>query len=103
MANRRFSASGGPPPYALDGIRILELGNFMAAPFCGMQLADLGAEVIKIENPRGGDFSRAQGPFIEGESAGFMALNRNKKSLALNLKQERGRELFLRLVETSDI
>ena len=75
----------------------------MAGPYCGMLLADLGAEVIKIENPQGGDFSRLTGPFIEGESAGFMALNRNKKSLALDLKAERGRAVFLELVRGADV
>jgi crotonobetainyl-CoA:carnitine CoA-transferase CaiB-like acyl-CoA transferase len=89
------------PP--LDGIRVLELANYMAGPYCGMLLADLGAEVIKIENPRGGDYSRLTGPFIKGESAGFMALNRNKKSVALNLKDERGRALLLDLVRTADV
>jgi formyl-CoA transferase len=68
-----------------------------------MVLADLGAEVIKVENPRGGDFSRLTSPFVDGESAGFMALNRNKKSLALDLKSTRGREIFLDLVGTADV
>jgi crotonobetainyl-CoA:carnitine CoA-transferase CaiB-like acyl-CoA transferase len=89
--------------HPLDGVRVLELANYMAGPFNGMLLADLGADVIKIENPLGGDFSRQNGPFVEGEGAGFLALNRNKKSVTLNLKSERGRELFLRLVETADV
>lgn len=91
------------PASPLNGVRVLELANFMAGPFCAMVLADLGAEVIKIENPNGGDFSRATGPFVAGESAGFMALNRNKKSLALDLKHPGGRELFWRLVKTADV
>ena len=89
--------------YALEGIRVLELGNFMAGPFCGMLLADLGADVIKVENPNGGDFTRSAAPFIEGESAGFLAVNRNKRSIAIDLKAERGRELFLELVKRSDV
>ena len=89
--------------HPLDGIRVLELANYMAGPFCCMLLADLGADVIKIENPRGGDFSRQTSPFIQGESAGFMAINRNKRSLALDLKSGRGRELFLELVKTADV
>ena len=89
--------------YALEGIRVLELGNFMAGPFCGMLLADLGADVIKVENPKGGDFTRSAAPFIEGESAGFLAVNRNKRSIAIDLKAERGRELFLELVKRSDV
>ncbi|HEV7665533.1 MAG TPA: CoA transferase [Chloroflexota bacterium] len=92
-----------PLSHPLDGIRVLELANYMAGPFCGMLLADLGAEVIKIENPSGGDFSRQTGPFLNGESAGFIALNRNKQSVTLNLKSSRGRELFLELVKTADV
>jgi len=97
--------SGAParPRHPLDGVRVLELGNYVAGPYCAMLLADMGAEVIKVENPRGGDFSRQTGPFLDGESAGFMALNRNKKSVALDLKAERGHEIFLTLVRTADI
>ena len=58
---------------ALDGIRVLELANYMAGPYCGMLLADMGAEVIKIENPKVGDYSRENPPFINGQGAGFMA------------------------------
>jgi crotonobetainyl-CoA:carnitine CoA-transferase CaiB-like acyl-CoA transferase len=89
------------PP--LSGVRVIELANFMAGPFCGMVLADLGADVIKVENPDGGDFSRTTGPFLEGESAGFLALNRNKRGLSLNLKHPEGRAIFLRLSDTADI
>jgi len=89
--------------HPLEGIRVLELANYIAGPYCGMVLADLGAEVIKVENPRGGDFSRLTTPFVDGESAGFMALNRNKKSVALDLKARRGIELFLELVRTADV
>jgi crotonobetainyl-CoA:carnitine CoA-transferase CaiB-like acyl-CoA transferase len=101
-----MSATADPPsdsPYPLAGIRVLELANYVAGPYCGMLLADLGAEVIKVENPRGGDFSRLTAPFVEGESAGFMALNRNKKSITLDLKSDRGRALFLDLVRTADV
>ncbi len=89
--------------YALEDIRVLELTNFMAGPFCGMLLADMGADVIKVENPSGGDFTRAASPSIGGEGAGFLAVNRNKRSIALDLKSERGREVFLQLVGTSDV
>jgi crotonobetainyl-CoA:carnitine CoA-transferase CaiB-like acyl-CoA transferase len=89
--------------YALDGIRVLELTNFMAGPFCGMLLADLGADVIKVENPKGGDFTRSAAPFLDGESAGFLAVNRNKRSIAIDLKADRGRGLFLDLVRRSDV
>jgi formyl-CoA transferase len=88
---------------ALAGIRVLEVGNFMAAPFCTLQLADLGAEVVKIENPDGGDLTRTNGPFLEGESSGFIRLNRNKRSLALDLKSLRGKEIFRKLAERADV
>jgi formyl-CoA transferase len=88
---------------ALAGIRVVEVGNFMAAPFCTMQLADLGADVIKIENPDGGDQVRTTGPFLEGESSNFVRLNRNKRSLALDLKAPAGKEIFRKLVGTADV
>lgn len=88
---------------ALDGIRVLELANYMAGPYCGMLLADMGAEVIKVENPKLGDLTRELGPFVNSESSGFLALNRNKKSIALNLKDGRARDLLLKLAETADV
>jgi formyl-CoA transferase len=87
----------------LDGIRVLEVGNYMAGPFCTMQLADLGADVIKIENPRGGDQVRYAAPLIDGESSPFVRLNRNKRSLVLDLKDPDGKEVFLRLVDSADV
>lgn len=87
----------------LTGIRALEVGNYMAGPFCGMQLADLGADVIKVEQPDGGDQVRLTGPFLEGESSPFMRLNRNKRSLVLDLKAGPGKEIFRRLVRSADI
>ncbi len=90
-----------PPPLA--GIRVLEVGNYMAAPFCSMQLADLGAEVIKVEHPDGGDQVRLSAPLIDGEGSAFMRLNRNKRSLALDLKTDQGQEIFQKLVTTADV
>lgn len=87
----------------LDGIRVLEVGNYMAAPFCGMQLADLGAEVIKVEHPDGGDQVRMSAPLIDGEGSAFMRLNRNKRSIALDLKTHQGKEIFRKLVGTADV
>ncbi len=75
----------------------------MAGPFCAMQLADLGADVVKIENPQGGDNVRLTGPFIDGESSNFIRLNRNKRSLALNLKAPEGKEIFRKLIARSDV
>ena len=89
------------PP--LSGVRVLEVGNFMAGPFCGMQLADLGADVIKVENPDGGDMVRSSAPFVDGESSNFIRLNRNKRSLAVDLKHARGNEIFVRLARTADV
>ena len=81
----------------------MEVGNYMAAPFCSMQLADLGAEVIKVEHPDGGDQVRLSAPLIDGEGSAFMRLNRNKRSLALDLKTDQGREIFQKLVATADV
>ena len=94
------AAQGGG---ALAGVRVIELANFMAGPFCGMLLGDMGAEVIKVENPKVGDYTRETPPFVNGESAGFMALNRNKKSITLNLKSDEGRALFLELAKSADV
>src|SRR5258708_30084727 len=91
----------GAPPLA--GIRVVEVGNFMAGPYCAMQLADLGADVVKIENPAGGDNVRLTAPFLDGESSNFIRLNRNKRSLALDLKQPEGVEIFRRLAARADV
>ena len=87
----------------LTGIRILDLTRVLAGPFATMVLADLGAEVIKVENLTLGDDSRAYGPFIRAQSAYFMSLNRDKKSIALNLNHDKGREILLELVKISDV
>jgi formyl-CoA transferase len=91
------------PAGPLAGVTVLEVGAFMAAPFATMQLADLGARVLKIENPTGGDPVRATGPFLEGESSPFIRLNRNKESVALDLKSAEGKEAFLRLATRADV
>lgn len=87
----------------LDGIRILDLSRLLPGPFCSMYLADMGAEVIKVEDTVQGDYIRWLPPYIGKRSARFIALNRNKKSITLNLKEARGVELFLKLVETADV
>jgi formyl-CoA transferase len=93
------------PTEALEGIRVLELGNFMAGPYAGTLLADMGADVVKIESPAGGDYSRALGPFAPGspDGAGFLRLDRNKRSVALDLKSERGARAFRSLASTADV
>jgi crotonobetainyl-CoA:carnitine CoA-transferase CaiB-like acyl-CoA transferase len=75
----------------------------MAGPYCGMQLADLGADVVKIEHPRGGDLARLLEPVEKGESHNFARLNRDKRSVAVDLKQEDGRAIFRRLAERADV
>lgn len=87
---------------ALDGVKVLDLTRVLAGPFCTMMLADMGAEVIKIEVPKTGDDSRGFGPFINGESSYYMNLNRNKKGITLNLKGQ-GKEIFLEMVKKADI
>jgi formyl-CoA transferase len=89
------------PP--LTGVTVLEVGAFMAAPYAAMQLADLGARVIKVENPDGGDPVRGTGPFIRGESSPFVRLNRNKESVTLDLKAERDNAVFRELVRAADV
>lgn len=88
---------------ALDGVKVLDLTRVLAGPYCGMLLADMGAEVLKIEMPGKGDDARANPPIVRGESAYFMNLNRNKKGMTLNLKSEAGKHIFLELVKKSDI
>lgn len=88
---------------ALKGLKVLDLTRVLAGPFCTMNLGDLGAEIIKIEVPDVGDDSRSFPPFINGESAYFMSLNRNKSSMTLNLKSQEGKEIFIELVKKVDV
>ncbi|HQS16139.1 CoA transferase [Reyranella sp.] len=87
---------------ALDGLVVLDLTTHLSGPFCGMQLADMGADVIKIESPQG-DSMRGAPPFIEGESAPFMLWNRNKRGLRLDLKNEDDLKVFWDLVDGADV
>ncbi len=88
---------------ALTSIRVLDLTRVLAGPFCTMLMGDLGADVIKIETPESGDDSRSFPPFIGAESAYFMNLNRNKRSLTLDLKRPEGKGVFLDLLKCSDV
>ena len=90
---------GGP----LDGVRVLDLTWVLAGPFASMILCDLGAEVIKVEQPPYGDVGRTTGPHIDGESCYFLSVNRGKESIAVDLKNPQGRDLLLRLVERADV
>jgi crotonobetainyl-CoA:carnitine CoA-transferase CaiB-like acyl-CoA transferase len=89
-------------PQPLAGIRVIELANFIAGPLCGTLLADMGADVVKIEPPKG-DMGRAMPPQQQGESVSFVALNRNKRSLVLDLKQPAARDILLKLAAKSDV
>jgi len=88
---------------ALSDIKVLDLTRVLAGPYATMVLADLGAEIIKIEQPEKGDDSRAYGPYKNGESAYFMSLNRNKESITLNLKTLEGKEILKELVKKVDV
>ena len=88
----------------LQGVKVLELGHVMAGPVCGMMLADMGAEVIKLEKIAGGDDSRRMvPPRVKDESAAFLILNRNKRGIAVDLKLPQGIEIAKRLIERTDI
>lgn len=93
------------PIAALEGIRVLELGNYMAGPYAGTLLADMGADVVKVESPAGGDYSRSLGPFAPGspDGAGFLRLDRNKRSVILDLKSAPGVRAFRALVARADV
>jgi len=92
------------PAPPLEGVRALDVSQVMAGPFCCQLLGDMGADVVKVEKPAGGDDSRRMAPpFIGPESAAFLAVNRNKRSLALDLKLEEGREVFRRLASRADV
>ena len=103
----RARGRGGGPMSALSGVRVLDLTNVLSGPFCTLHLALLGADVVKIENPKAGDLARVLGnvpkfnKLLMGTS--FLAQNANKKSLTLNLKAPEGKEIFRKLVKTADV
>ncbi len=88
---------------ALEGLRVLDLTRVLAGPYATMVLADLGADVIKVELPGVGDDARHYGPYVNGASAYFMSLNRNKRSMTLNLKSPRGQQVFRELIPLVDV
>jgi len=95
---------GSEHPGPLRGMRVLELAQIMAGPTCGMLLADMGADVVKVEKLPGGDDSRGyREPRVNGVSAPFMMLNRNKRGIAIDLKQPAGRDVLLRMVRNADV
>jgi len=99
-SEQQLTASSGP----LDGVKVLECCQVMAGPTCGMLLADLGADVVKVEKLPGGDDTRGYDkPQVNGESAAFLAMNRNKRSIALDLKQPEGQAVLKTLAGTADV
>lgn len=98
-----MDAKNGGARGPLNGLKLLDLSRLLPGPYCSLLLADLGMEVLKIEDPEQGDYMRSMGPIRKRDGAYFLALNRNKKSMILNLKTDEGREIFYRLIETYDI
>ena len=91
-------------PLPLEGIRVLDVSQVMAGPFCCMLLGDLGADVIKVEPPSGDQTRSAMGFRLKGDdSLGFLNMNRNKRSIALDLKSDEDRRIFLELAKTADV
>jgi crotonobetainyl-CoA:carnitine CoA-transferase CaiB-like acyl-CoA transferase len=88
---------------ALDGLRVIDLTSHLSGPYCSMLLADQGADVIKVERPGDGDDARRMPPFVKGQSSPFMLWNRNKRSIALDLKQEMGRDICRDLARGADV
>ncbi len=102
--NQAGAVAPGTPYGPLAGLKVLDMSHVMAGPMCGMMLADMGAEVTKVEKyPGGDDTRRSTPPAIQGESAAFMVMNRNKRGIVLDLKAPAGREALLRLVDGADI
>ncbi|MDI3298106.1 MAG: CoA transferase [Bacillota bacterium] len=96
-----MSTVGRPP---LEGVRVLDFSRILSGPYCSMMLADWGADVIKVERPGSGDDTRQWGPpFLGGESAYFLSVNRNKRSLAVDLATAEGRRVVYRIAETADV
>src|ERR1700722_5533411 len=103
VSQRTQGADADPWAGPLAGIRVIDLTRVLAGPFATQSLGDLGAEVLKVEPPGGGDETRHFPPFVDGESHYFLGINRNKKSLVVDLQQEAGKEILRRLVATADI
>lgn len=87
----------------LDGIRVLDLTRLLPGPYCTLLLADFGADVIKVEDPESGDYARWYEPKIGDQSAIFLSLNRNKRSITLDLKDQKDKQVFIDLVKTADV
>src|SRR3989337_2048779 len=92
-------ASKGP----LSGVVVVDLSRILAGPYCTLLMAEMGARVIKVEPPKGGDDARAYGPFVNGKSTYFASVNRGKESIALDLKADADRKIFEKLLEKADV
>lgn len=90
-------------PSPLHGFKVLDLTRILAGPYCTMLLCDLGAEVVKVERPEGGDISRGSGPYIDGLSTFFLSLNRGKKSITLDMSNEKGKAILIDLARRADV
>src|SRR5260370_9091681 len=90
------------PALSLDGIRVVDLSRVLAGPFCGALLGDMGADVVKVEDPTVGDESRTWPPHKDGEAAGYLVNNRNKRGIAVDLKAPEGVEIVRRLARRAD-
>jgi crotonobetainyl-CoA:carnitine CoA-transferase CaiB-like acyl-CoA transferase len=97
--DRKMTSVGGP----LQGMRVIELAHIMAGPVCGMMLADMGADVVKVEKPSGDDSRRFVPPEINGEAAAYMMMNRNKRGIALDLKTEGAVQVLRKLLAEADV
>ena len=103
LPTTRWLATTAPAAGPLSGLRVLDCGNFLAGPVVSLHLGAMGAEVIKIEKPKGDD-SRAVGPFAkDGESSYYLSINRGKRSVALDTRTDAGRAIFQRLAVTADV
>ncbi len=103
-SDRKQQLPPTPPSLPLSGVKVLDLSRVLAGPYCTMLLGDLGAEVVKVENPHGGDDTRAWGPPYAGsESAYYLSCNRNKRGMTLNLKSEQGQKIAKQLAIQSDV
>ena len=87
----------------LSGIKVLDATRILSGPYCTMVLSDMGAEVLKVEHPDGGDAARWNGPFFDGLSSYFVGLNRDKKSLTIDLSKPEGKEIFVALAQKCDV
>jgi len=99
MSHHENNSARGP----LSGILVLDLSRILAGPYCTLLMAEMGARVIKVEPPKGGDDARAYGPFVKGKSAYFASINRGKESIALDLKNDEDRKIFEQLLEKADV